>query len=394
MQNTLYIKKPYLDVFLDEADILCKSTDELRSLVLDSDLILYGGIGFSAYNPQFNATHGIYRRAIDAWEEDLFYTQKSEAVYNKLAEALALDTVIILSHMPLGDWCATPMVPNWIHVNGHTHHNHCEQSDTGTVYADNQMGYRSKKHGLKYFKTSVVYDIFRYHPDGIHRITKTQYLDFNDGNRTRCTFSKEVDSILMLKRQGMYLFLLEDSENGKLFLLNGGVKNRLKITDVHYYYENMVKYSDYIKLAMGKYNEALKSISAVIKSIGGSGYIHGCIVDIDFYNHIYLDPYEGTVTAYYSPWYGERYEYPSVEQLLETKIPALFANYQKLLELGVEQTNVPGFCVSSSHAVHIHGTEQYKPSNLIKRLQYVTESNVIRLWNDDLILDPSKMLNS
>ena len=387
LQNALLIGKQYSASIISEKDILDRSIDELRSLTLDSNLIIFGGIGFSAYNANFNATQGIYRNAITSLQMDLQYTQQSELVYNKLCEAFSKDKVIVLSHMPPRDWTKRDLVPNWIYVNGHTHSNHYIQSDECTVYADNQMGYTSKSVGLKYFKTSFHYDIFKYYSDGIYHITKAQYIEFNNGNGTRCTFNRDVDHIVMLKRQGVYLFLLEDKENNKLFLLNGGVTNRLKVTDLSYYYDNMLKYSDYIKLGMRKYNEALKSISEVIKKVGGEGTIHGCIVDIDFYNHIYLNPQDGSISAYYSPWFGDRYEYPTVEQLLDRQLPQLYDNYKKLIGTSTGLVVLSNIDISSNEATHILDTTQYKPSRLIKRLQYITESNVIRIWSDDFVLN-------
>ena len=41
-----------------------------------------------------------------------------------------------------------------------------------------------------------------------------------------------------------------------------------------------------------------KNISRIIQQLGGSGKIHGCIIDIDFFNHIYVNPSNGTVRAY------------------------------------------------------------------------------------------------
>ena len=61
---------------------------------------------------------------------------------------------------------------------------------------------------------------------------------------------------------------------------------------------------------MNSYMDKLLNISKVIKSIGGDGSIHGCIVDIDYYNHIYIilqltphseAPHLSPLTSYPSP---------------------------------------------------------------------------------------------
>lgn len=62
---------------------------------------------------------------------------------------------------------------------------------------------------------------------------------------------------------------------------------------------------------MHDYHEALKHISNQIKKIGGDGRIHGCIVDIDEMNHVYLNPIDGRIICYWASAINHRYEYPS-----------------------------------------------------------------------------------
>jgi hypothetical protein len=152
----------------------------------------------------------------------------------------------------------------------------------------------------------------------------------------------------------------------------------------NYYFENMGKYVEFIKLGMSRYNDALKHISSIIKSIGGQGSVHGCIVDIDFYHHIYLDPFDGNITAYYSPIFGTRRYFSSTEELLKKSLPNLHQNYVKLLEgrKSIIPHNLEDVHVDSEM---MSNKEFYAPSRLIKQLQYVTENNVIRVWKDEFI---------
>ena len=98
-----------------------------------------------------------------------------------------------------------------------------------------------------------------------------------------------------------------------------------------------------------------------------------------------MNPQDGSISAYYSPWFGDRYEYSTVEQLLDRQLPQLYANYKKLIGTSTSLVVMSNIDISSSEATHILDTTQYKPSRLIKRLQYITESNVIRIWSDDFI---------
>ena len=148
LQNEVLVYDRFASSILSEEDILNKSIDDLRAVTSNSNLIIFGGIGFSAYNTEFNATIGIYRNAITSLQCELQYTQQSETVYNKLQDALSKNKLIVLSHMPPQDWSKRALVPNWIYVNGHTHRNRYVQSNECTVYADNQVGYKPRCIGL------------------------------------------------------------------------------------------------------------------------------------------------------------------------------------------------------------------------------------------------------
>lgn len=394
LQNSLFIDTNFSKVVLHENDILNKNTDELLELVTKSNLLVFGSIGFSAYNKLHNAKSGMYNSAISSIEQELEHVHRCQNVYNKLASTLKNEQLIVLTHMPLKDWSIQPEEPNWIYVNGHTHSNEYIKTECKTIYADNQIGYQPKSVTLKYFYKSLDYDIFRNYSDGIYHISKQQYLDFYRGNGIMCNFNKSVDYITMLKRQGLYLFLLEIKYNNTLHILNGGQTKQLNITNLDYYYENMLKYGNFIKDKMRNYNHALKKIADLVKKIGGDGRIHGGIVDIDFFNHIYLNPSDGSISIYYSPSRGEVYAYSNLETLLSTHSPQLYENYNKLLTnsnsvIPFENTNGV-----DPNIFKLFDTSQYKTSYLLKGLQYLTENNIIRKWSDHLnFKDDEKLLN-
>ena len=53
-----------------------------------------------------------------------------------------------------------------------------------------------------------------------------------------------------------------------------------------------------IKEPLDKYTRYQEKIAEKIKKIGGSGNIHGCIIDIDFFNHVYINPNDMKITGY------------------------------------------------------------------------------------------------
>ena len=320
-------------------------------------------------------------------DEDIRQTKRFEYIYNKVRMALGNEQVVVLTHTPKENWSNENYNSNWTYVNGHTHRNDYCCSEEKTVYSDNQIGYRSTNIGLKHFNLSGVYDIFRYCPDGIYTISREQYLDFSRGVKIAVTFNR-IGKIHMLKNSNIYCFLFENSKTGKLYLLNGGMINNLEHSDIDYYFERMPYYSDAIKGLFSGYNRALKSISNSIKMIGGTGTVHGCIVDIDFLNHIYVNPMDGTITPYFALSIIDKYEYKDIVTLLLQRRKDLYDNYLKLLRGKSEgikllkgKTKVEIIEISR----FVPETHMYRPSRIMKSLQYLTEVNVIRIWNDHIM---------
>jgi len=358
-------------------------TQELQDLCLRSPLVILGGLGFSALDQRFNATNGIYRQTITSLDQDIEQTQRFETVYTRVAEAFGQGRVVVLTHTPKADWSADSYNPNWIYVSGHTHRNEFWQDDEKTVYSDNQIGYHSTSVGLKSFNLTSIYDIFRYFSDGKHAISRDQYLEFNRGMRISMTFNRD-GRIHMLKKAGVYCFIYESMPTANLFLLNGGRLNKLT-HNLDYYYEGMAQYAAMINQLLQGYKQAQTAISACVKAIGGKGTIHGCIVDIDFYNHVYIDPVDGKVTPYFAWSMAAKYAYPSLQSLFQNERPDLLNNYLKLLEQGGDgplmlEGRMPAG--NMEVAQFVSDTSMYRPSRLMRSLQYLTDLNILRVWDD------------
>ncbi|KQL52675.1 hypothetical protein AN964_03470 [Heyndrickxia shackletonii] len=384
LQNDLLLSD---GTIISEKELKSIDQDELKHICLKSPFVILGGLGFSGLNSQFNATQGIYRQTIMSLDEDIKQTNRFKFIYNKVKSVLGNDKVIILTHTPKENWSNEDYNSNWIYVNGHTHRNDYCCDEEKTFYSDNQIGYYSSNIGLKHFKLSRVYDIFKYYPDGIYSISREQYLDFNRGVKIKVTFNR-TGTIYMLKNNNVYCFIYKNQNTGKISLLNGGMLNNLEHNSINYYFERMAYYSDTVKGLFSDYNQALKSISDSIKKIGGVGTIHGCIVDIDFFNHIYVNPEDGTVTPYFALSIVDKYIYSNVKALLLAKRKDLYDNYMKLLEGESESVKLlKGEIKAGSIEISrfIPDTYMYRPSRIMKSLQYLTEVNVIRIWDDRII---------
>ena len=398
---------------MSEEQILDEDATELKEKVKNCPLLILGGIGFSGLNEKYNSTnlkYGLSFESISDFskrEKEVAESEKLSKIYKKLMTCIPDSRLIVLTHMKKENWTNERYNPNWIYVSGHDHRNYYELSEARTVYADNQIGYKRKNISLKYFYTDSDYDILLNLEDGIHTITPQQYLDFNRGKRIYSNFSRTDCVIYVLKRDGYYMFFYHGkykatSKYKKLYLLQGGTLQNLELfstVDLQYYYRNMDRYVQNIHKLINRYSGIQKKISDFIKSLGGSGYIHGCIIDIEppgidgfSYNHLFLNPIDGKVTPYFAYDKSSRTVFKDFRALLENR-----AECKKLLRKYnmIEKKNpsdLPALRYGDSveewgedNSVYDEGGYLYKMSRIIKSLQYCTDKNCIRIWNENLL---------
>lgn len=397
LHNELFVLYKNQRQIVSEEQLLKMNGNDLKEICLKSPFIIFGGLGFSGLNRKFNAGNGIYRDTISTLGEDLKQTQKFKNIYHQLEQAIGESKqVIILSHTPKENWTNEKYNSNWVYVSGHTHFNEYHLDEERTVYSDNQLGYYSSNVGLKYFKMSKIYNVFEYHEDGKYIISKEQYLDFNYGMGIRLQFNKSGGNIHMLKNQGLYCFIYEDTKLKKYYLLEGGKKHNLQYNSINYYFDKMPLYTKIVNETFADYNKFIKAISKDVQRIGGSGKIHGSIIDIDYLNHIYVNPYDGSVIPYYATSVVDKYVYTSIGDLLLAQRKDLYKNYQKLLE---GDNNSKKVLIIGSQSLnvdtvnHVTDTLMYKPSKIMKVIQYLTEQNIIRIWNEEVLSTYNKIDN-
>lgn len=387
LHNELFVLIDGQKVVVSEEQLLTIEPVQLKRLCLKSSLIVLGGLGYSGYNPEFNASKGIYRDAVKNLQDDLFETKRFEAVYEKLTAQAGEYRVVVLTHTPKSNWSKQAYNSNWVYVNGHTHRNLYYCDEKRTVYADNQIGYYHRNSvGLKFFRLPKTYDIFKCYSDGIYTISREQYLEFNRGQQISVSFNRNGGRIQMLKHSGIYCFVYEN-DSGK-YLLNGGSIKSVKHYDLSYYYDRLPMYAALIKHAVRDYYAALKVISDAVKKIGGDGTIHGCIIDIDFLNHIYIDPKTGKITPYYAMSIVKKYKYPDVRTLLLENRKDLYDNYIRLINgFTSEQPYLEGSAnvPTPFHSEYVSETYMYRPSRIMRSIQYLTETNVVRIWDEELL---------
>ena len=383
LHNDLFYRNESDDMGIIPYDELIQSDNPaILEKLRCTRLVILGGLGFSGYNKEFNANNGVYRVTVDR-NTEIQESTKFEQLYDKLIDVLVKKNTVIFTHTPKKDWCADENYHgDFVYVSGHTHRNMFFDDGVKRIYADNQIGYRNESPHLKSFLMDGEYDYFGDYEDGIYEITSQEYQDFSRGKNISMTFNRQVNILYMLKKNGYYCFI-HKTKTGSLSMLNGGALKKLNTKDVNYYYDNMDSMIAYIETPLRKYTAYQESIAEEIRKIGGRGWIHGCIIDIDYYNHVYVNPVDMTVRSYWASDIINKLVYPTVPALLKAECPELYANYLKLIEgeksnpLTVKQTKNEIALLPQEYLE----TDIYKASREIKKMQKLN-SNILTTWYD------------
>ena len=372
---------------IDEVTLLEMSVENLREELQEARLIIFGGIGFSGLNDEFNATNGIYRNIISR-EEEVMESARFEKLYNKVCKASEGRNLVVLSHMPKKDWTLGDYKKDVVYVSGHTHKNYFFDEDGVRIYADNQLGYKSPQPFLKKFYINKEFDCFYDYKDGIYEITIDQYRDFHRAKNIQMDCNRK-GQYYMLKKNGYYCFFFYGldtfSRRTGLFLLNGGqIKFMSWESDVEYYYNNMDEVISIIREPLDKFTAIQQKIADQVKAVGGRGSIHGAIVDIDFNNHIYVNPNDLTITAYWAADIVYKKVYKNIPSLLKAECPALYGNYIKSIEGKKENALITKNDVEIDlKPKPYYDTNIYSVSREIKKMQRVNKG-ILTAWPDNL----------
>ena len=197
----------------------------------------------------------------------------------------------------------------------------------------------------------------------------------------------------MLKKKGYYSFI-EKLKYGELAMLNGGKPKGLGRDDINYFYDIMYEVIIYIKDPLDKFYSLQKEIAKEVRAIGGSGNIHGAIIDIDYWNHIYVNPVDLSVTGYWAEDMVYKEVFPSIPKLLETKCPLLYTNYLKRLE-GESKSVFPVESKKkdkrqkAKSQIYLN-TDIYEASRIIKKMQKLF-TGVLCIWEEPKLSSAHKL---
>ena len=373
------------------ANVLSMSTEELSEQMSTARIIMLAGIGFSGCNANFNADSGIYRAVLTRAQE-MEESRKFGLLYERFLSAsktLKDHVRLVVTHMPIECWQENPIHEEGVfYISGHTHHNYYYDDGKLHIYADNQNGYHGCHPKFKCIYVNDEYDPFASYTDGVYEINKQAYKHFNQAKKIQMEMNREYKKIYMLKKNGYYCFISE-SASGGLCILNGGSRRTIPNRDITYYYKKMDQIISRISEPLNQYTAFQKRVSNAVKKFGGSGTIHGCIVDIDFYNHIYVNPIDNTIRGYYATDMINKKVYSSIPALLKKQRPEMFEHYRKLLESDSGQMlcltqNKNKHSAATQLEMEYFGTDIYKASREISKMQKLYKK-ILNFWSDGLV---------
>lgn len=306
----------YYKQFFDSLGIKLLQNDYFKFHVNDKHCVIFGGTGFAKYNPKYNADTleccNNFTRQDEFKETSLFEKEYAKARQLALADNACF---ICVSHYPPHD-CSVCIDNDTIYFYGHNHQNFYHKNENEIIYADNQIGFKNPNIEFKTMTTGLELNPYFILDDGLYKTTIKDYLQFykhigesvGDGSLLYQRCQNDKASIYVIKRKGYYGFFILNLNTGAskgISIVNGGKTKKItKSTDLQWLFDNFeVVLSKYLQV-LAPLRLAQEQISNELKDLGFSGSIHGCIIDVDFYHHIMLNPVDGTMTYYYSPEFG------------------------------------------------------------------------------------------
>ncbi|MBO5174952.1 MAG: hypothetical protein J6B84_07420 [Eubacterium sp.] len=289
------------------------------------------------------------------------------------------------------------------------------------------------------------FDIAKY-ADGIHKITIADYwtylrnIDDSYRNKIRPSFSY-IDYIIMIKKKDYTMFFCVNT-TGNICILNGAQKVKANYKPEYYFIE-LEHYISNVMSRFSKYWDTIYSLASnlkelkpdneVIKNIYYKQYLHnyakedslsfqeflkefentfkiegtvrGCIIDIDYFNHIYINPVDGTILPYWATSKGKKFSYKNIIELVKHRRPEFYLPLKNFIDshqnssLIMQSNNEATILIDRKYIDNIDFLKEnkdnmYELSNYLKNLQYIYTNKMIRKWDDILFDEDNTQLKS
>lgn len=374
--------------------------DELE--ILNGNTMIVGDIGYASLNDGFNASQGIYGTALDTDQEEELSRRWQDLLINAQGYAKKHHSLlVVLTHMPMSDWLSSPAsFSNCVFFSGHTHQNETWSTENNTFfYADGQVGYSSDRFRFKCASLHRRRNPFAGEPDGFREISIDEYKEFycfaNEASPGTGNINRQIKEyggkLYVIKQEDYYGFFLTTCNS--VCICNGGQPRSIGcLESLERYNLDFMKMVNFYLRALSPLRQMQEKLSHHIRSFGGTGKIHGTIVDIDSENHIMINTSDGTLTYYHSPRFGLVKTYPSIGLLLHEHCPELEKSYLASgtgLVLANETQLTEG---QDSPYEHIDiKNSPYAISRRVNALQRLFDKHILRDWNQEVISEVSNL---
>lgn len=385
LENELYIPD------YDEGRGIVLQADQIKGLTKRGATVLFGACPFAIFGAMGHSRlDALNPKPIDldgGFEANNSLNVHLADLANQLVEKLEEvlpdgRTQIVLTHTPPHFWKRNDPAAGFYFVYGHVHQNVRRVYGRIRYYGDNMVGEEELPLVFKSFFVGIAIDPFANIGDGIREISPEIYSEFNSSRSIVAKARKDLQHIYLVKR-GDYCAFFGRREGHSLLMLNGGAVRRVQNQDLHYYFDHL---TEYVRAATDLLRPFLKmrhDLSDDVKLIGGFGDEHGAIVDIDFYNHVFLNPLDGKRTCYFATSTADKYIFPNLTSLLASHCPNLLPRFNHLPAVRKESWGNGG--KPSSKGTRETRTDIYRYSNLIYALEYILKSKVVRVWVDEIL---------
>lgn len=385
LENELYIPG------YDEGRGIVLRADQIKGLSKRGATILFGACPFAVFGAMGHSRLDVFNPKpinLDGRIEannslNVHLADLANQLVDKLKEVLPDGrTQIVLTHTPPYFWNLNDPAAGFYFVYGHLHENMQRIYGRIRYYGDNMIGEEDLPLVFKSFFVGMAIDPFANVGDGIREISPEIYSEFNSSRSIITKARKDLQHIYLVKR-GDYCAFFGRREGHSLLMLNGGAVRRVENQDLHYYFDHLI---EYVRAATDLLRPFLKmrhDLSDDVKLIGGRGKEHGAIVDIDDYNHVFLNPLDGKRTCYFATSTADKYVFPNLASLLASHCPNLLPRFNHLPAIRKESWGNGG--KSSSKGIRETRTDIYRYSNLIYALEYILKSKVVRVWVDEIL---------
>ena len=134
--------------------------------------------------------------------------------------------------------------------------------------------------------------------EGIYTTSKHHYKNFWNALGEYTITKNLPEEIIVVKRNDLLVFFVKVADT--LFLLHKSRLIKAPCQNLQHYYDSIDSMYAAVENMLTPYYKYLSKISKAIQSLGGSGSVHGSIIDINFLTHLFVNPIDSKITFYYA----------------------------------------------------------------------------------------------